>query len=389
MGLVIGVWLSASSHTVSPRQARCVRLAARNAPVTTPGRSQEVTTPSVLRCRMAWTDGPVLARTSDLVERVGDRLSVDRQGRYYSTTGRGQFHVWTPDGRLLMAVGRVGAGPGELATGRLGVFPSPSGTVYVIDNQHRLTVFDSTFRRLRTFSTKGSSSIFRATVLSDGSLLDAERPQDAAKYFGIASLERANAEGEPITLRAFGDISIAERRVARTSRGRLVAYAGGDRFWAGPPQSAGRGYELQQWRVDGTLLRTVRRQASWYPSGIDLAPAASTAGDAPRAEIEALSDLGDDLLFVVARVTSARGWGAYQRSPRDTVLRNRAFDIYWEVIDVRSGHVLAAEGPVAIGEAQHVLPTGWFHGTSRGYRPVDLPDGEEGLRGMELRLFAK
>lgn len=304
-----------SSLSTSSYQARCVRSPARNASTLSHSAELIIPTPRSYACRMTWTDGALLARTSDQVEGVGDRVSADRLGRHYTTAGRGQIHVWAPDGRFLRTVGHVGSGPGEFANGRLGVFPSPNGHLYIIDNHHRLTVLDSAFRLVRTFNSRGSSSIFRAAVLDDGTLLDAERPLDPTRYFGITRLDHANDAGEPIPVRSFDVISAAERKVPRTSRARLIAYSGGDRFWAGPPQVAGRGYELQEWRVDGTLLRTVRRNASWYPSGIDESPSSSEKASAPPGEIEELFDLGDGLLFVAARVTNAAA-GQRISSPR-------------------------------------------------------------------------
>lgn len=386
--ILVAIGSIAESSSVLAQQALCKRPV--SASTTSRASRLVISTPPAPACRITWISGSVAARTSDAVERVGDRLSVDRRGRFYTSTGRGRFHVWTPDGRLFFSGGERGAGPGEFASGRLGIFPSPTGDIYVLDNQRRLTVLDSMFRRRRTFTSYGgSSSIFRTAVLPDGSLLDGERPFDDTHFFGIVRLDHRPDKNEPDLVRAFGEIPATERQLPRTERGRLIAYTAGDRFWAGPPQASGRGYELQQWRTDGTLLRTVERRAAWYPSGVDRASRGTRLRNEPPGEIEALFDLGDDLLMVIARVTNRRGWEMYQRAPRDTLRRNQAFDVVVEIVDVRNGVVLASTGPTAIGEAQRVLPTGWFHGSRRGYRPAELADGEEAIETLELRLVAR
>ena len=63
----------------------------------------------------------------------------------------------------------------------------------------------------------------------------------------------------------------------------LAEPGGGDAFWAAPLEDGSEAYILEEWGIDGTLRRTLRRQVSWLEwlgAGVEavlLASAAVTA----------------------------------------------------------------------------------------------------------------
>jgi len=113
------------------------------------------------------------------------------------------------------------------------------------------------------------------------------------------------------------------------------------------------------------------------------------ASEPSPGEIEAVHLLGPELLWVVVRTTNVRRWRAAQASPRDSTLRNVMFDIYSEVLDVRSGRLLAAEGPIPIGVASRVLPSTWSNRHAEGFVISEGVDGETVAAAMLARLRAR
>lgn len=322
-------------------------------------------------------------------------VSRDRRGRFYTSDGRGGVAVWAPDGTWLRSFGSIGGGPGELARGALTIHAAPDNMVYVLDNSRRWSVFDSVYRFVDSDALGIGLGPRETAALDDGTLLDAVRPGGNVS-FAIRSWNRSLSQrggqtaGTPAlsnVVRTFGELRPSEARIAVTERGRLVAYGQGSTFWAGPPQATGRGYEVELWTTSGTRLRTIRREVSWYPPGIDIVRQRGSDRQAPPpGEVEQVFDLGADLLWVAIRVTDLPAWREYARAPRDTVLRARAYQIYAEIIDTRSGTVLVSMPRVDVSRAVALYPAGWFNGSGSGYRSIFTPDGEQGLQIVELDL---
>ena len=362
----------------------------------TPGETLILKSPNRYPCVLRFLDVGISLRTDgDKVQTMGRRVSADRRGRMYTGTGRGEIVVWNADGSYRATIGRRGNGPGEFASGALGIHGSPDKELYVFDNNRRWSVLDSNYVFKRSVQWYGSLSPTRSAVLSDGGLLDAERPTDKKFSFSITRLRSLDGRTRPDTamllaVRTFGRIPNAEAKLPQSARVRLISYTGKDRFWAGPPQAAGRGYELQEWSVTGTLIRTLRRSVEWYPPQIDMLPTrVQEASRPPPGEIEMLHSLGGGLLWVVIRVTNDASWRAALRAPKDTALLGKSFNLYSEVIDTYSGTVLASIGPLSIADAQRNFPINWIEGTLRGSRMFEDSDGEQVHRMVEARLYGR
>lgn len=95
---------------------------------------------------------------------------------------------------------------------------------------------------------------------------------------------------------------------------RLVAYAGGDRFWAGPPTDDGHspvGYELEEWSVDGERLKTLRREVPRLPISWPPPPPAThdrPTTPAPRPPAIRKLHLDDDGVLLVIVVYATDKW---------------------------------------------------------------------------------
>lgn len=95
---------------------------------------------------------------------------------------------------------------------------------------------------------------------------------------------------------------------------RLVTYAGGDRFWAGPPTDDGHspvGYELEEWSVDGERLKTLRREVPRLPISWPPPPPAThdrPTTPAPRPPAIRKLHLDDDGVLLVIVVYATDKW---------------------------------------------------------------------------------
>lgn len=320
------------------------------------------------------------------VERIMALIARDVRGRYFTSDGRGQLAVWDSSGRWRSSFGRRGGGPGEFPTGALRAVPLPDGSVYVFDNAFRWTRFDSTLTVARSVQGTFGLSVRESLVYPGGRLLDATGGDTDGYAFHLTEPFRSTGAGRPAVVRRFGLREQRERALHRSEKARLVTTADTGSFWAGPPKAAGRGYELQLWRLDGTLLRTLRREVPWYPAGGDRAAAVPTATTPPPYEIESIVALPDDLLAVALLLPRAKGWDSRIRP--DSLERDQLWDIRLEVLDTRSGTVLASIGPLVYSQAVLQLPNSFFDGTRLGFRFIEREDGEMVTRIVELQLRA-
>ncbi len=375
-----------TATTEGPRSQReCTRARARvwqagevwRVPATTPACTFDVVESSV-----------VLIPDGQSVGDVGQRVVRDPSGRFITSERSGIVTVWAATGRRERSFGRGGQGPGEFTPGPLNIAPVRGGGLYIFDNAGRWHLFDAQYRHQRTAQFTAFKAPEETAVLDDGQVLDASGRESEAQFFAVMSAMRATEKTRPQVLRRFGNVSPAELQFANTDRARRIAYSTGDRFWAGPPAATGRGYVLEQWHVNGTLLRTLQRSVPWYPEGADRARPGREPSVPPH-EIESLWDLGDDLLMVILLAPNAQEWSRSSGRAPDAATRDRMIDIWVEVLDTRSGNVLAQRGPLKYSEAQRTLPTGIFHGSASGFRLELNADDERIARIVSLKLKNK
>ncbi len=333
--------------------------------------------------------GVVLVPDGARVGDIGLRVARDADGRLYTSERTGVVAVWSPTGALERTFGKTGQGPGEFTAGPLTILPTRNGQLQFFDNGGRWHVFQNNGTYVRTVQASGTRSGSQLTVLNNGRLLDASGRDDQQFFFNIWSPPSANAGERPTVLQRFGAMSEQEQSVSWTDRPRMVAYSDGDTFWAGPPQATGRGYQLEQWRTDGTLAKSLRRNVPWYPNGSDRAKNRRAPSEAPPHEIESMWDLGEDLLMVVALSPNAGEWSQVRGRSPDAAVRDRLVSVWIEVLDTRSGQLLAQSGPLTYSQAMQSMPTGMFNGTMRGFRHDVNADEERIAQMLQLRLSAK
>ena len=203
-------------------------------------------------CRLEFVAQPLELRVDGAnVPDIGEWVTRDGVGRMYTYSGHGDVAVWNADGSLRARIGRHGQGPGEFEAGLLRIHVTRDDSVWVFDRlQGRWTVFDSTFRYVRTVRYVGGSTLMsRSTFIGNGLFLDAEYPSGPAASFSVLRFGTDSA----VVVRSFGPLTGDEQALRSDQKARLVSPVGDDLFVAGPPTAAGRGYELELWDIQGHL----------------------------------------------------------------------------------------------------------------------------------------
>ena len=290
----------------------------------------------------------------------GIHVLRDGRGRFYSTGAFGfgiTITLWDDRGRFLESFGREGEGPGELSDrGMITIFVDREDRLHVRDGGFRWSVFSPEQEFLRSASAPLASFQSGTAVLDIG--MAVTRSRDGENHFQI--VDSAGA-----TQRAFGVIPRSLRR-ARVDTGRDITYAGGDSFWAGPIAGSPDGYQLEEWGIDGKLRRVFRRNVDWFPPGD---PTRLSDGDPPPTQVSLLH-LDDSGLLYVYGLGPTRHWrspGSLGRAPT-TEEMDRMAQGYVEVIDTKSGRLLASERNLTRTQSLARFPHGFFRGSKEGYR---------------------
>ena len=315
----------------------------------------------------------------------GMTVVVDSNGRYYSGNApgwRAVISVWDSRGRYLSSFGGEGEGPGELsARGGLRLFIDGRDNLHVRDGRLRWSVFSPEQEFLRSGGSNVMGGVeWTTVVLDDGSVLASDGLESGGYYFRVT-----DATGEQA--RQFGPVEGGSS--VRSER--PISHGGGDTFWAGPEHGGASAYVLEEWGLDGTLRRTIRRDVSWYrwDGRIEHAPRVT----------QVHADRGG-LLYVVAwrptdeylkereRASRRRGPVDFEAVQREHERMDEFTELVLEVIDTRSGTLLASDRYVT-SEARDVLPLGMFRGSLRGYRYKEDEGGLPYVEIVELALVAR
>ncbi len=193
---------------------------------------------------------------------AGASAARDSRGRFItSTSAGGTLALWTPAGVFDRMLARPGRGPGELV-GYVNVFVAAGDTIYARDNTARISVFAPDGSFVRRFPARYAGGMTGSTLFgSNGEIVSAAA---SAAADSRACFHVSDHEGNHI--RSFGQldtedsVAFAERLLTLVSdhspRGTL---------WVAVRRGSPRGYELQEWSIAGTRLRSIHRNASWFP----------------------------------------------------------------------------------------------------------------------------
>ena len=126
------------------------------------------------------------------------------------------------------------------------------------------------------------------------------------------------------------------------------------------------GYQLEEWGLDGELRRGFRRAVDWFrPSD----PESLSPDDPPPMQVDALhiDESGLLYVFMFGANDKWRSLDPRRREPTDEEIDEMS-DLFVEVIDARSGKLLASERGYTVSQAVALFPRRFFRGSKEGYR---------------------
>lgn len=305
----------------------------------------------------------------------GENIVIDKEGRIYSSSSTpGTVAVWNPDGSFERSFGREGQGPNEFERGNFMLFLDGQDRLHVLSGGRQWSVLTTPMlewvSQVRAMPIRVDDDF--TIVMDDGTVVTSVPGQT---WFGVADYE-----GNLVS--TFGDLGDVGAATPPDGPLRVIAYAGGDRFWAGPMRNSADGYVLELWGLDQRRHLTIRRDVPWFPPG-DGEPVASGKRPPPWVAMVHADTTGLVLAFTVIPNET---WDRMQAAPLDRrrELAGQAYSAYVEVIDSRAGVVLASkhfEPPGITSIVTRFLPKRMM-----GYRHVEMPNGLREARFFEIEL---
>ena len=318
----------------------------------------------------------------------GRSVVRDGRGRYYSANAPGfltNISVWGPDGAFLTHLGGTGQGPGEFpGTGtilaiyldghdQLHVWAPGSWSVFSADQEFR--------RRYPAPATRLLNREPMAAVLYDGTVLTGSgRDSDGENFFRIVHPDGTH-------LHSFGPVDPGIEWDEYQPPEKHISYDGGITFWAAATQPLTEDWEgwvAEEWTLDGELRRTIRRRVPGYEM---FEANGNVSGATPF--LHADDDAG--LLYVGFAELTPQGRDRARDPARITPEERRSglVTVRLEMLDLRSGELLASDAYPADWELQTFMPWGHFPGTMEGYVYKETEAGLPVVEIVAIELVAK
>jgi len=264
--------------------------------------------------------------------------------------GGGEIFVFQTDGQLSRRFGRKGEGPGELG-GRLALAIGPSDSLFVLDNdQARLSVFSSSGDFIRSFPAPNRVRAF--TRLNDGTFLFHRTPLEPTE--ALFHLTGSNGEAG----RQFGEVS----QELPELDGQVITPGNPDGFWTASIWT----YELFRHESPDSVGRRLIRRVDWFPAGGKYVEGMPFSIPSPPV-LKHLWDDGEGRIWVYSLVPDEAWEPRIPLTPSYEWAR-RNFDTVIEVIDHRSGKVLASH--------RYDDMLGTVCGSPLAYAVVESEDGD-------------
>ena len=298
-----------------------------------------------------------------MIEDSGVRGWLDESGRMYilGTLGT-SVQVFGPGGAFLARAGRRGSGPGELEDGSSLVI-TEDGVFSVLDRARQVILtFDATGvlrseSRIRGWAARGLETVHAGGVLAVHHA-DLRTPALVGYPLHLVNLE----SGEVVE--SFG--SLTGEYDVRSGLLHVITGGPGRSVWMAERYA----YRIELWEP-GRLLRSLRREAKWFPEVAVAELARRWEEEKPIPVINSIA-AGDSLLWVAILTPDERGGeGGEQRNG------NPLYDMTLEVIDFRRNRVVGSE---RLGGVHHLVEPGLLG------RLVVTPEGAVRYRTTRVLL---
>jgi hypothetical protein len=295
-----------------------------------------------------------------------------------SSNSAGTLLVYGPDGRFIRTLGRKGRGPGEITGSFINLFAAPDGGVMVYDGARAWTSFDSSFTyRSRVDGNEIGGDWRYTAIMPDEGIVSGSWPgRTGENFFRLLS-----PDGKVV--RNFGPIdpALMDSPDFLSLMKRTVAAAGADSFWSAAGGGDPRGYIVELWRTDGTLVRSFHRSAPWFtaPQGLQ------SGATPPPPTILRLSADTSGLIYVMTSVANS-DWRPLEPGPNQDDQEEAYYEVHYDVIDGRSGSLLASS-QFSQRAASTAGALGFFPETRLAYRLVESAGtGLPKVEILEMRL---
>ncbi|MCC6318779.1 MAG: hypothetical protein IT361_13945 [Gemmatimonadaceae bacterium] len=269
-------------------------------------------------------------------------VRVDQRGRFWVLAGDEPPLMFDSAGRLLGRVGRKGAGPGEFVRPR-DMVPVGGDSVLVLDaGAARFSLWSADLKPGRTIAVEGFPTPllvedWPAAILGSGSV---GSPSGAGWPLHRLDLSGQVAEWKS----SFGPDDGAVRPGEYWRLAQVLAPARGGGFWAADEAQ----YRVGRWDWPSRRVFFLRRTPDWFPG--TARRALGTPRTAPSPAVSAMHEDDDGLLWVFLRVPAPDWPDAWPRAAHEggevdyrQLDLSRLFDSIIEVIDPRSGALMASE----------------------------------------------
>ena len=372
--------------TAQTQHEPCPRSAPRSFPVG----SVTVVAEREAPCRVVFR--PTGVRLESVVDGSrpdpGNRVVRDGRGRHYSANARGfltNISVWGPGGDFLTRIGGTGEGPGE--------FPGTGSILAIyVDGHDQLhvwapgswSVFSAEQEFLRRFQVPNPKLLNReplSAVLDDGTVLTGSgRDSDGKNHFRVV-------QPDGTLLRSFGPVDPEIDWDEYQPPEKLISYGGGDSFWAAanrPLTDDWEGWVAEEWTLDGELRWVIRRRIPGYEM---FEANGNVSGATPFLH----ADDHAGLLFVAFAELTRQGRERAKDPARITPEERRdgLFTVRIEMLDLRSGALLASDVYPVDEELQTIMPWGTFRGAMEGYVYRETEAGLPVVEIVAMELVAK
>lgn len=288
--------------------------------------------PACPTCRIMLEPVATLGRSGDPALSRLTRVAVDSRGRFYAapTYNRGEIAMYDAGGRFVRRFGRAGRGPGEFGAHIHMLQVGPGDSIHVFEGPRHTVLAPAlaSFVSARLLPLQPDELAF----LGGGRMV---AHQMLIGRGGVGPLLHVIDPAGRIT-RSFAG---TERRdPAKLYQGmRNVAPAPGNRIWSAHVGS----YRAELWGPDGSNPLTVVRSANWFRPW-----AHEVRGSAAGLERPRIADLAEDRqgrlwVSILVRDPKHRPASGAREVPLTEFDANREFDTILEVLDPRTGRLLA------------------------------------------------
>jgi hypothetical protein len=278
--------------------------------------------PQCAACRVVLDSVAVVGTPTDSVLLNSGALARDGQERYFADDhGRTRVLMFDSLLRLRKSFGRGGEGPGE--------FPTPPGTIVPVRGD---TLYVFALPRVVVFSP--SQSVVRSVTV--GMWGDANALPSGEIVVGGLGAEALGPRRERVTVlapsgetrRTIAPVPRRDSVCTRCELSRIHSNAARDGIWIVHRDR----YELEEWRLDGTWLRTLSVQNSpWYRSAT-----ASRGRGSMATPLYGALESSDGYLWVIGQIPPE------SRNVQSQAQWARESSTMVEVIDLRTNLLVAS-----------------------------------------------